>query len=101
MCMQNQLVESKKLAIQVFVTMQDLWEFLSMCVAIRHTNDVAPQVQLPDSVLSLAKGLDPFFCMDQVACTGTETRLVDCPSNPLGDHDCSHYEGTGVTCRQI
>ena len=25
--------------------------------------------------------------LDQVACNGTETRLVDCPSNPLGVHD--------------
>ena len=38
--------------------------------------------------------------LDQVACTGTETRLVNCPSNPLGAHDCSHYEDAGVTCRQ-
>ena len=34
-------------------------------------------------------------------CTGTETRLVDCPSNPLGVHDCSHFEDAGVTCQGI
>ena len=38
--------------------------------------------------------------LDQVACTGTETRLVNCRSNPLGTHDCSHSEDAGVTCRQ-
>ena len=38
--------------------------------------------------------------LDQVACTGNETRLVDCHSNPIGVHDCSHYEDAGVTCRQ-
>ena len=38
--------------------------------------------------------------LDQVACTGTETRLVNCRSNALGVHDCSHYEDAGVTCRQ-
>ena len=37
--------------------------------------------------------------LDQVACTGTETRLVNCPSNPLGVHDCSHSEDAGVTCQ--
>ena len=37
--------------------------------------------------------------LDQVACTGTETRLVNCRSNPLGVHDCSHHEDAGVTCR--
>ena len=37
--------------------------------------------------------------LDQVACAGNETRLVDCPSNPFGIHDCSHSEDAGVTCR--
>ena len=39
--------------------------------------------------------------LDQVACTGTETRLVNCCSNPLGIHDCSHSEDAGVTCRPL
>ena len=39
--------------------------------------------------------------LDQVACTGTETRLVNCPSNPLGVHDCSHSEDAGVTCQRM
>ena len=37
--------------------------------------------------------------LDQVGCNGTETRLVDCTSNPLGIHDCSHFEDAGVTCQ--
>ena len=37
--------------------------------------------------------------LDQVACTGTESRLVNCRSNPLGIHDCSHFEDAGVTCQ--
>ena len=37
--------------------------------------------------------------LDQVACTGNETRLVNCRSNPLGIHDCSHSEDAGVTCQ--
>ena len=39
--------------------------------------------------------------LDQVACTGNETRLVNCRSNPLGIHDCSHSEDAGVTCRRM
>ena len=39
--------------------------------------------------------------LDQVACTGNETRLVNCPSNPLGVHNCGHHEDAGVTCRQF
>ena len=37
--------------------------------------------------------------LDNVACTGNETRLVNCPSNPLGVHNCRHYEDAGVTCQ--
>ena len=39
--------------------------------------------------------------LDEVNCTGTETRLVDCRSNPLGVHNCGHYEDAGVTCQGI
>ena len=39
--------------------------------------------------------------LDQVACTGNETRLVNCRSNPLGIHDCSHSEDAGVTCQRM
>jgi len=39
--------------------------------------------------------------LDQVGCTGTEARLVDCTSNPLGVHDCSHFEDAGVTCQSM
>ena len=37
--------------------------------------------------------------LDEVACTGNETRLVDCRSNPLGVHNCGHHEDAGVTCQ--
>ena len=30
--------------------------------------------------------------LDNVNCRGTETRLVDCPANPLGNHNCAHVE---------
>ena len=36
--------------------------------------------------------------LDQVGCRGTESRLIDCPHNPLGVHDCSHIEDAGVRC---
>ena len=39
--------------------------------------------------------------LDEVNCTGTETRLVDCHSNPLGVHNCLHFEDAGVTCQGI
>jgi len=36
--------------------------------------------------------------LDNVACRGTETRLVDCPSNPIGIHNCVHAEDASVRC---
>ena len=36
--------------------------------------------------------------LDNVACVGTESRLVDCPANPIGSHNCIHAEDAGVGC---
>ena len=33
-----------------------------------------------------------------MACTGTETRLIDCSANALGSHNCQHSEDAGVRC---
>ena len=29
---------------------------------------------------------------------GTEERLIDCPANPVGTTDCSHFEDRVVEC---
>ena len=39
--------------------------------------------------------------LDQVACTGTEATLSACPANPIGTHDCSHFEDAGVRCQSV
>jgi Scavenger receptor cysteine-rich domain len=36
--------------------------------------------------------------MDDVACTGSETRLVDCTFSGFGIHNCSHAEDVGLDC---
>jgi hypothetical protein len=36
--------------------------------------------------------------LDDIACTGVEERLVDCPSNGVGVHNCSHSEDVGLAC---
>ena len=37
--------------------------------------------------------------LDNVNCRGTESRLIDCPRNALGSHNCVHSEDAGVTCQ--
>ena len=37
--------------------------------------------------------------LSDVQCVGTETRLIDCDSNPLGVDYCHHYEDAGVVCQ--
>ena len=36
--------------------------------------------------------------LDNVRCLGSESRLIDCPANPLGSHNCGHSEDAGVRC---
>ena len=36
--------------------------------------------------------------LDDVSCTGSEGRLVDCTHLPLGTHNCGHVEDVGVIC---
>ncbi len=36
--------------------------------------------------------------LDNVNCAGTEARLGDCPANPVGSHNCNHFEDAGARC---
>ena len=36
--------------------------------------------------------------LDDVACVGTEARLIDCPARTIGTHNCVHSEDVGVRC---
>ena len=37
--------------------------------------------------------------LDNVNCVGTEARLASCPANPIGTHNCRHFEDAGVRCQ--
>ena len=45
------------------------------------------------------QGTGPIL-LDDVRCTGTESRLVDCTYDP-STVDCNHGEDAGVTCRLL
>lgn len=43
------------------------------------------------------EGTGPIL-LDNVQCGGSERRLFDCPGNPVGTHNCNHFEDAGVRC---
>ena len=36
--------------------------------------------------------------LDDVECTGDESKLIDCPASDLGEHNCGHQEDASVMC---
>ena len=46
---------------------------------------------------AFGQGAGPIW-LDDVACRGDETRLVDCPATPHGVTNCGHLEDAGVRC---
>ena len=38
--------------------------------------------------------------LDNVQCTGNETRLIDCPHDTIGSHNCFHSDDASVRCQR-
>ena len=43
---------------------------------------------------------DQLIYIDDTGCLGNESRLLDCPAQGTGDHDCTHLEDAGVRCKR-
>ncbi|XP_071498165.1 scavenger receptor cysteine-rich domain-containing protein DMBT1-like [Diadema antillarum] len=74
----------------------DLWTILNAVVVCR---------QLGFSNATWAGGAAERFSvgtgsihLDNVQCLGTEARLMTCPSNAVGSHNCQHSEDAAVIC---
>ena len=39
--------------------------------------------------------------LDDLVCNSREARLVNCPHNGIGSHNCGHSEDAGLRCRGI
>ena len=45
------------------------------------------------------KGSGPIL-LDNLFCNSRETRLIDCPSNTIGVHNCFHSRDAGLRCQR-
>ena len=43
------------------------------------------------------QGSGPIW-LDEVRCSGGEERLLSCPANSIGSHNCGHSEDAAVIC---
>ena len=50
------------------------------------------------SFAAYGQGTGPIL-LDDVACTGTETRLIECRASPITTHNCIHTEDASVRCQ--
>lgn len=63
-------------------------------VVCRQLGHLSARTVEPRSTFGYGAGA---ILLDDVACVGNESRLVDCPRRSSG-HDCGHHEDVGVTC---
>ena len=57
-------------------------------------------VALKNGAEFFGSGLDQIW-LDNSVCNGDESSLLECNSNPIGQHNCDHSEDAGVICNGI
>ena len=58
--------------------------FLGVKKHIDDSYDGGPQMQM--------------IWLDEVSCTPSDSKLIQCSSNAFGVNDCNHYEDVGIVC---
>ena len=75
----------------------DIWDTPDAIVVCRQLGFSATSAQALVGLDNVPDGTGSIW-LDEVNCAGTEARLIDCPADPLGIHDCRHSEDAGVDC---
>ena len=68
----------------------------SVCLFLTVTTFIVGAVTTSFSFFG--RGTGPIW-LDNVECSGIESRLVFCPNNGVGKHNCDHTEEAGVICQ--
>ncbi|XP_054848825.1 deleted in malignant brain tumors 1 protein-like isoform X2 [Eublepharis macularius] len=76
----------------------DDWDLEDAEVVCRYLGCGAALSAPQDSRFGSGSG---FIWLDDVNCTGTESRISKCPAKLWGKHDCFHNEDAGVVCTEI
>ncbi len=77
----------------------DRWDFNDATVACNQLGYPGAAAAL--FTFNVVDGAGPIL-LDDVQCLGTEANLLDCVHRePVGSHNCSHFEDAGVRCNPI
>ena len=87
--------------------------YKSVCINMYHPTinchiDSVTPIPLVNSIVDAVPFRNAFYgngsgtiFLDNVICQGTESSLLDCTTNPIGEHNCDHSEDAGVRCEGI